>query len=192
MLYSIVQSSNCCNLLICNNNDKRTRLFYQYCFLLFPQPWTTVASSMLNNIVGTIMNSTVRSGTLYSGDVLRCTNNCSTNNAVTSRAIFSLEQGRWNHVWYEAATPNILFCWYLPHQCPNHIRQSTSLFVSAEWIDGDGWCESSARRKILYILNSSSFFVFLSCFFKPLYWILYLTIRCRSQNLYELMINEGK
>ena len=34
------------------SRDNRSSLFYQYCFLLFQQPWTTVVvSSMLNNIV---------------------------------------------------------------------------------------------------------------------------------------------
>ena len=42
----------------------------QYCFILFEQPWTTVvaASSMLNNIVWTIVNNIVLLTTLFSHD----------------------------------------------------------------------------------------------------------------------------
>ena len=59
----------CCQLwtMLC----LQTSLFYQYCFLLFQQPWTTVvASSMLNNIVETILvNNIVHWTTLFSHDI---------------------------------------------------------------------------------------------------------------------------
>ena len=80
----------------------RPSLFYQYCFLLFQQPWTTVvASSMLNNIVETkqhcLFNNIVHSTTLFfqqcSFNIVHSTTlfvqqHCLLNNIVHSTTLF--------------------------------------------------------------------------------------------------------